>query len=60
MYCFFPVLTYPPPVLRSCEELKVAGYTLNGDYLIDPDYSESGLMPFVVYCDMTSDPNGAG
>ncbi|XP_072014467.1 uncharacterized protein [Amphiura filiformis] len=47
-------LTYPPPVLRSCEELRLAGYTLNGEYLIDPDYSGTGLMPFPVYCDMTT------
>ncbi|XP_071951884.1 uncharacterized protein [Antedon mediterranea] len=41
--------------LESCDALKKAGVKFNGVYMIDPDGPSSGLDPFQVVCDMTSD-----
>ena len=42
------------PVLRSCEELKLAGYNTDGYYDIDPDEPGFGKPAFTVYCDMSA------
>ncbi|XP_033105980.1 pulmonary surfactant-associated protein A-like [Anneissia japonica] len=39
----------------SCDALKKAGVEFNGVYTIDPDGPNTGLDPFSVVCDMTSD-----
>lgn len=36
--------------------IKQWGYTKSGDAMIDPD-GEGGVDPFLVYCDMESDPS---
>ncbi|XP_033126309.1 uncharacterized protein LOC117124261 [Anneissia japonica] len=43
------------PILTSCDAFKIAGFDNNGTYLIDPDGPNTGLDPFSVDCDMTSD-----
>ncbi|XP_033105954.1 contactin-associated protein-like 2 [Anneissia japonica] len=42
-------------ILTSCDALKKAGVKFNGVYKIDPDGPNTGLDPFSVVCDMTSD-----
>ena len=41
-----------PPILKSCADLRIAGYSINKEYLIDPDGANVGVDPFHVYCDM--------
>ncbi len=40
------------PILRSCYELKLAGYRIDGKYRIDPDGPDNREEPFAVVCDM--------
>lgn len=39
----------------SCADWKRKGYTSSGYYTIDPDGRNTGVEPFRVYCDMTTD-----
>nr|XP_039248504.1 uncharacterized protein LOC120326310 [Styela clava] len=41
--------------LPSCAAIKRMGYKKSGYSMIDPD-GEGGVEPFLVYCDMDSDP----
>jgi hypothetical protein len=41
----------------SCLDIKNRGYNTSGYYGIDPD-GAGGIIPFVVYCDMTTDGGG--
>ena len=40
------------PILRSCEELRLASYRTDGYYDIDPDGINFGQPVFTVYCEM--------
>ncbi|XP_072026204.1 uncharacterized protein [Amphiura filiformis] len=42
------------PILRSCYELKLAGYSMDGEYSIDPDGHGKGEEPFTVLCEMST------
>ncbi|XP_077981071.1 scavenger receptor cysteine-rich domain-containing protein DMBT1-like [Glandiceps talaboti] len=41
-------------VAASCDERRHFGFTTSGDYTIDPDGFNSGVNPFVVYCNMSN------
>ncbi|XP_033113885.1 contactin-associated protein-like 4 [Anneissia japonica] len=40
-----------PPALRSCAEVKAAGFTQTDSYLLDPD-GDGGESAFWAYCDL--------
>uniref|UniRef100_H2YD60 Fibrinogen C-terminal domain-containing protein n=1 Tax=Ciona savignyi TaxID=51511 RepID=H2YD60_CIOSA len=42
--------------LPSCAVIRQWGYTESGHAMIDPD-GQGGVKPFMVYCDMHSDPS---
>lgn len=47
------------PLGINCADILDRGVAdTDGEYLIDPDGYDSGLAPFVAYCDMTTDGGG--
>ncbi|XP_072018996.1 uncharacterized protein [Amphiura filiformis] len=39
-------------VPRSCADLRAAGFTASGEFMIDPDGKNNGEEPFLVECDL--------
>ena len=39
---------------RTCNDLKLLGVTISGDYYINPDGPFSGFPPVKVFCDVKS------
>ena len=37
---------------RTCNDLKLLGVTISGDYYINPDGPFSGFPPVKVFCDV--------
>ena len=51
-------VTTRPNITENCKAWLDAGMTADGVYLIDPDGPGTGVDPFNVYCDMTTDGGG--